>query len=305
MQDFGQKKTNCLVWEAAFAEQLLKSQTWQEFVSLFCNHSFRSPKKISVAELARRSNFKSRGHMRDLLKGQRVPPQSTLTKIGSGLRLDKYWQRLLILLAARESQDLCIEIAKRADEVRAELSSLLIFLQKTVVKTTAFSSRQVISEAFAVPYFLRIYAALGSKSRGCSLKVIKQKLGMESAIIEESLERLVEIGVIEMSLVESEKRFKAKADLLFEDDPKTNRIGQQLFLQVTNENLSEAHKSISFSNKQNLFFTGAFSVKSKERLKLRARLLQTIQDFMIESEDHNGDQILSLSLSLVGPTQKD
>lgn len=238
----------------------------------------KSNRSISYTSLAQKAGFKSRSYVRDIFENKRNLTEKALPTFASLLQLTATEIKLLSYLR---------EVQSGSPQGEAKLSSLKSQLLKRKKTETVLAQEHTE----ITPLTFQIYAAVSSNTP-------------------RSAEEISRISGVSLNRCIKELRFMVKNHWLTLNQSlflssnqhiKINEDGKKTFLKSWFlSDLENAKKEASnqFERSDALFATYKFSVHQSELSTLSKRLRAVINEWAEESSPQDGDQVVTLTVSL-------
>ena len=235
---------------------------------------------FNVSRLGKIAGFKSRGFLVDVLKGRkRMGPESVLA-VSQGLRLPKQLQDFLLSISQVERSGTTKENIKLQEQKQR--------LINTAKKNAADNEQKI----FENPDFIQLYVALGRSDTGSSIASIAERTGFSEAKCREILNQLSAINLVELKHG-TYHALKREIDL---DGLGQNASFKSIFMQALKSATAQAAQK--FEDPTSLFFHSSWSVRKEDMEELRARLRETLVEFVQTTSDQDGSRITKLTVSL-------
>lgn len=267
-------------WSVEQINTILQSTHYRELLRVALNERARTGRALSFAELSRRGGFRSRSFPRDVLGSTRGLTRESARRFAKAFGFPSVVSTYLYALVDLDREQESLELRKKAQ-----------VLQARAIRKIRARTENAPKNAFVLPEFSKVYAALGSPARGATLEEIEKRTKLSRKELLRTLEALIESQLV----VEEEGRWKAKQNILLFDNLSKHEFFQKVFLRRLKN--AQVLAQTQFQRDDALFWESTFSISSKRLPELRVRLREVLGRFIEEAEEFEGDQISSVAVS--------
>jgi uncharacterized protein (TIGR02147 family) len=240
--------------------------------------------KISLAELAKRGGFSSRGYVGAVLTGKRKLTEESLEAFVKMLALNLTEKNLLIALIRAEKG--LPQTENTLKKIQQKYSKQ--FLRKRV---KASSSESPVSRSLTA-YTFQVYAALAGAECPRIPTEIAEIANVSLELCKSELETLRQRSWI----VENAGKYFSAAEHLMVDSEESKDWAQKCFLEDTT--VIQNQVKTNFESKEKLFITYNFGVSKHQAPHLAKALREVLHDWVEENVEKTPEKVMSLSIAL-------
>ncbi len=171
--------------DSALKDKLLLSKDYRKFLKILIESSANT--RGEQAKLSRKAGFSSRSYLSELLAGKKGLSRDSASRLKNGLQLSKFWGNYFDCLVWLEHPELCPRNIT-LEQIKSKITQL-----RSDIKNLSENNKieKTVAEHLHRPQVFQVYAALGSETKGASLKEIGERTGLQNPLIEKTLEQLL------------------------------------------------------------------------------------------------------------------
>lgn len=261
--------------------KILSANDYRSFIKFFIEEESKL-KRFGFSDIARQGGFAARSFPRDVALGQKRITLNSLPKIIKGLGLTSdlaEYFRILVELAHTDCR------MKDVSELKLQQSLEGIRLRLSEKNEVVLENKSLAYKARNAP---QIYAALGNKNRGSTVKEIQTRTNLSEEEIFETLGYMLELKLIE----KRQGRFFLKENHIQLQGLKTNEFFKKHFTHLCEKSIRAANAK--FNSDEALFLSSAFSVRKSDLPQLKNELRQLLHRYIDAAEKDEGDKVVQL-----------
>jgi len=276
--------------------QAKKEEAWTQFKD--CN-DYRSflriyleQRTMSCSQFAKLSGF-ARGYAADVISGRRRLTAKTYPAFEQALKVPSSGKKFFRLLVAVAEPDLFPDlkkpsIPKQIDDLRAKSWESA---RREVEKSNLSNS---LESLFLESELIAVWAAAGAPSNGARIAEIKIRTGLPEAVVSRSLQKLAALGIVVYD--ENKNWYEPKDSHFFFRACQHSEIFIKYFKQAAQNACQRV--VLASASEQELFISSTFCVDKEKLPELKKALKKLLLDFVDESIQPNGNQIVKLVSAL-------
>jgi uncharacterized protein (TIGR02147 family) len=263
-------------------DNLLKAPDYRGFLHLIYKINKEADSQFSYAYVAKQCGFSSKSFLKEVIDSKKSLSRQSCEKIIKGLKLPRMIGEYFFYLTAKD--------VKFTELSNIEINKELLRLKAKLMKQDMTSYVEPdIFRALSWPY---VYAALGSTDIGATLLDVENRTNLSSSKIQEAISVLLEKKLI----YKKTSRYFAKSATAFLDNIGNSDHFKLYFLNSLVEQYQRAKRH--FNSKDELFFTMALSVQTKDMPKFKEELQELLDKYTSKIEDPSGDKVISLTCGM-------
>jgi uncharacterized protein (TIGR02147 family) len=272
-----------------FVRKTYQAKCYREFLRLSIDFLKETRNGFSYTYFAQKAGFSSRGFIIDVIKGDKRLTERSFPKVIRGLGLTGPLKDFFATLVALEEANL----RGHRDETyfKQRLARLRRQLEEKAqprenhpkLSQTVYSSREI----------LHVFAALGTPEIGASMDEIAMRTEISRRTCEQIISSLEKDDLIR----KDGNRYYPPTDQITFEKLGRNIDFRSIYLAALKEAKLKAESD--FADPINLYFHSVFPFKRELLPDLRARLKETLENFVHENQIDEGDCICRLNSSFI------
>ncbi len=265
-------------------DQLLKVNGYREFLKNLYTENKKIHKGFSYSFIASKSGIASKGFIKEVIEEKKNLTINTAERIAEGLSFPAVWKAYFLCLYFLD-QD------QRSDKKSSYLKENERLKQKILQmdnKTVTLKQK----DFFEFENWSIIYAALGSYEKGADVDSIMSRTQLGQVEVEQILKVFLENGLVS----EKRNRYYCVKQSVFLENLNQSQFFKKFFLRSLNQLYIKADKN--FTSEENMYYSMAFSVKSKDTPQFKKELIDLLDKFSTSAEVPDGDRVAILTCGL-------
>jgi uncharacterized protein (TIGR02147 family) len=262
----------------------LEAKDYRSFLKLAMERRY-AHREMTLAELATRSGFSSKGFISDLLAGRKKITAKALPKIMEGLNLPKRLAGYFELLVQLEEEGLRPQGLKEA-EIRLQLGRL-----KRVFRDRQAPVAANVKAGIYRHVVYKVYAALGSAEKGASWEELLKRSRLPESAVKEALDLLLGLALVR----EEGRRFYAEMGNIEAFGLNETSRFQEVMASAT----AALAQKIQKVQPADLFFYASFALDAEKEALLKQKLQELLSSFVDQNQNEDGDLVKTLVLGFI------